>query len=215
MNSPGLAILIVEDDASTRERLIGLLESGPGYAPILAAATLAEGRAALGRLPDAAAMLVDLGLPDGSGVELIREGRRRQPPIESLVISVLGDEHSVLTAIEAGAGGYLLKDAEAVGIVASVEQLRAGGAPLSPAIAVHLMRRLQPIRSQAPLLSAREVELLKLIAKGLTYEEVAGVLGLRYNTVASYAKELYRKLEVHSRSEAVFEAVQMGLVGRA
>jgi DNA-binding NarL/FixJ family response regulator len=213
--SPGLAILIVEDDVSTRERLIALLTSEPGYAPILAAATLAEGRAALAELPDEAAMLVDLGLPDGSGVELIRDGRRRQPPVESLVISVLGDEHSVLTAIEAGAGGYLLKDAEAVGIVAAVEQLRAGGAPLSPAIAVHLMRRLQPKRTQAPLLSARELELLKLIAKGLTYEEVAGVLGLRYNTVASYAKDLYRKLEVHSRSEAVFEAVQLGLVRRA
>lgn len=215
MSSPALAILIVEDDVSTRERLIGLLGSASGHGPILAAATLAEGRAALAELPDEAAMLVDLGLPDGSGIELIRAGRRRQPPVESLVISVLGDEHSVLTAIEAGAGGYLLKDAEAVGIVAAVEQLRAGGAPLSPAIAVHLMRRLQPVRTQASLLSARELELLKLIAKGLTYEEVAGVLGLRYNTVASYAKELYRKLEVHSRSEAIFEAVQMGLVGRA
>lgn len=214
MSNGALAILIVEDDVATRERLIALLRSAPGYAAIHAAGTLAEGRAALLGLPAEAVMLVDLGLPDGSGVELIEAGRRRQPPVESLVISVLGDERSVLTAIEAGAGGYLLKDAEAVGVVAAVEQLRAGGAPLSPAIAVHLMRRLQPVRSQTPLLNVRETELLKLIAKGLTYEEVAGVMGLRYNTVASYAKDLYRKLEVHSRSEAVFEAVQLGLVGR-
>lgn len=209
-----LTVLIVEDDVNTRDRLVRLLAAAPGYGPIVAASTLAEGRAALAELPADAAMLVDLGLPDGSGVELIREGRRRQPAVESLVISVLGDERSVLTAIEAGAGGYLLKDAEAHGVVAALEQLRAGGAPLSPAIAVHLMRRLQPVRTAAPTLSARELELLRLIAKGLTYEEVAQSLGLRYNTVASYAKELYRKLEVHSRSQAVFEAVQMGLVGR-
>lgn len=215
MSNSALVILIVEDDVATRDRLIALLRSAGGYHSVQAAGTVAEGRAALLGLPAEAVMLVDLGLPDGSGIELIDAGRRRLPPVESLVISVLGDERSVLMAIEAGAGGYLLKDAEAVGVVAAIEQLRAGGAPLSPAIAVHLMRRLQPLRSQTPLLSARETELLRLIAKGLSYEEVAGVMGLRYNTVASYAKDLYRKLEVHSRSEAVFEAVQLGLVSRS
>lgn len=123
----------------------------------------------------------------------------------------------MLNAIQAGAGGYLLKDSDDAAIVAAVEQLLQGGAPLSPSIAVHLMRRLQTPPAAGPgraavELSARELELLRLIAKGLTYEEVAQLTGLRYNTIASYAKELYRKLQVHSRSEAVFEAMQLGLV---
>jgi DNA-binding NarL/FixJ family response regulator len=126
----------------------------------------------------------------------------------------------VLNAIQAGAGGYLLKDSDDAAIIAAIEQLLQGGAPLSPSIAVHLMRRLQapapapagPVRPPVEL-SAREQELLRLIAKGLSYEEVAGLTGLRYNTIASYAKELYRKLQVHGRAEAAFEAVQMGLVG--
>lgn len=208
-----LVIWIVEDDPATRERLAAIVVAEPRWQLLAADASLAVARA---RLDGGAAdvLLVDLGLPDGNGTELIREARTRWPQLECLVVSVMGDETSVLGAVSAGAGGYLLKDASEREVVASIEQLLAGGAPLSPSIAVHLLRRLQPSGSSAKLLTARECELLRLIAKGLTYEEVAMQLGLRYNTVASYAKELYRKLEVHSRSEAVFEAVQMGLVAR-
>jgi DNA-binding NarL/FixJ family response regulator len=136
---------------------------------------------------------------------------------EVLVISVMGDESSVLAAIEAGAAGYLLKDSTDAGMLAGIHQVLEGGAPLSPSIAVHLMRRLKQPATVTAVgdtgLTPRETEILRLIAKGLSYDEVAEVLGLRYNTVASYAKELYRKLHVHSRAEAVYEAMQLGLVG--
>lgn len=212
-------LLIVEDEARTRARLAAVVAAQPRFMLQAAVATLAEARAALAAATPQV-LLLDLGLPDGSGVDLIRETRRLQPAPEVLVISVMGDEASVLNAIQAGAGGYLLKDSSDAAVVAAIEQLLQGGAPLSPSIAVHLMRRLQAPAQTGPArqpveLSAREQELLRLIAKGLSYEEVAGLTGLRYNTIASYAKELYRKLQVHGRAEAAFEAVQMGLVGSA
>jgi DNA-binding NarL/FixJ family response regulator len=207
-----ITLLIVEDETSTRERLSRVVSAQPGWRLHAAAGSLSAGRAGLVGFPQPFVLLTDLGLPDGSGIDLIAEVRRGFPSSDSLVISVLGDERSVLSAIAAGAGGYLLKDASEADMVRAIEQLLHGGAPLSPSIAVHLMRRLQTPARPGAELSSRELELLKLIAKGLTYEEVGQVMGLRYNTVASYAKELYRKLEVHSRSEAVYEAMQMGLV---
>lgn len=212
-----VAILVVEDESATRARLAAIVDRHAGFALLAAVGTLADARAAIdGQHADV--LLLDLGLPDGHGVDLIRWLREHRPAVEVLVISVMGDESSVLAAIESGAGGYLLKDSSDADVIAAIDQLRAGGAPLSPSIAVHLMRRLQAPTARASDthvdLTVRETELLRLIAKGLSYEEVANVLGLRYNTIASYAKNLYRKLQVHSRSEATFEAVQMGLLGR-
>jgi len=211
-------VLVVEDEPRTRERLASIIEAHPGLRLLAQAGSLHEARKALAAgLPDV--VLLDLGLPDGSGLSLLDELRTKHPRAGTLVISVLGDESSVLRAIERGAGGYLLKDADDAGVVAAIDQLLAGGAPLSPSIAVHLMRRLQspPRASKAEIqdigLNGRELELLKLFAKGLSYEEVGQLMGLKYNTTTSYAKELYRKLQVHSRAEAVFEAQQLGLVG--
>jgi DNA-binding NarL/FixJ family response regulator len=209
-------VVVVEDEPRTRDRLAAIIAAHPDLQLLAQAGSLLEARLALSTAaPDV--VLLDLGLPDGSGLSLLEELRSEGKETGVLVISVLGDESSVLRAIERGAGGYLLKDASDSEVIAAIEQLLTGGAPLSPSIAVHLMRRLQtPPRGAAAIdfgLSDRELELLKLIAKGLSYEEVAQLMGLRYNTITSYAKELYRKLQVHSRAEAVFEAQQLGLVG--
>jgi DNA-binding NarL/FixJ family response regulator len=213
-------VLIVEDEPRTRDRLAAIIATHPGWRLLAQAGSLMEAHRALeSGSPDV--MLLDLGLPDGSGLTLLDTLRESGSATGTLVISVLGDEASVLRAIERGAGGYLLKDADDRGVVAAIEQLLAGGAPLSPSIAVHLMRRLQtpPRACQAEVqhigLNPRELELLKLIAKGLSYEEVGQLMGLKYNTITSYTKELYRKLQVHSRAEAVFEAQQLGLVRSA
>ncbi|MCB1613414.1 MAG: response regulator transcription factor [Xanthomonadales bacterium] len=213
-------VLVVEDEPRTRDRLASIIAAHPDWRLLAQAGSLQEAQIALeSGVPDV--LLLDLGLPDGSGLSLLDSLRARGAATGTLVISVLGDESSVLRAIERGAGGYLLKDADDRAVVAAIEQLLAGGAPLSPSIAVHLMRRLQtpPRASKAEIegigLNERELELLKLIAKGLSYEEVGQLMGLKYNTITSYAKELYRKLQVHSRAEAVFEAQQLGLVGTA
>jgi len=211
--APPVTVLVVEDEPQTRARLARVVAEEPRFRLLAAVATLADAEANI-ETHSPQVLLLDLGLPDGNGVSLIHRLRQGRHCPEILVISVMGDESSVMMAIQAGAGGYLLKDSGDSNIVAAIDQLLAGGAPLSPSIAVHLMRRLQSARgeSNSPILSTKELELLKLIAKGLTYEEVAVLMGLRYNTVASYAKDLYRKLQVHSRSEAVFEAMQLGLV---
>jgi DNA-binding NarL/FixJ family response regulator len=138
-----------------------------------------------------------------------------------LVITIFGDEQHVVGALEAGALGYLLKDGTPEYIGASIVDMLAGGSPISPAIARHLLRRF---RGDAPSaagaaaaesvtpLSEREGEVLRLIVKGFTYAEIADLLGVSAHTVTTHVRGIYRKLEVHSRSEAVYEALQLGLV---
>jgi DNA-binding NarL/FixJ family response regulator len=181
---------------------------------VIRASTLREARALLAA--EAPAILVtDLGLPDGHGLELIREARARSPAPEILVISVFCDEDHVLAAITAGAGGYLLKDALPQDIVGAVQEVLRGNSPLSPAIARLVLRQLRtpnPAGPEAPRLTPREVDILHAIAKGLTYQEVAASLGLSSATVPNYVKSIYRKLQVTSRGEAVYEALQQRLI---
>jgi len=209
-------VLAVEDDAHTRQYITEVLRREESYT-VAEAASLQQGFEALGReQPDV--MLVDLGLPDGSGLDLIRGARNLSVDILTLVITVFGDEKSVIGAIEAGARGYLLKSEAPDDLRESVRQLLAGGAPISPGIASYLLQRFQERGSSSvdkedgPALTARELEVLELIVKGLPLQEVADVLGVRRNTVASHVKGIYQKLEVSSRGEAVFEALSQGLV---
>lgn len=210
------AVLIVEDDPATRERLTGVVAATAGLSLAGAVGDRAAALALLAR-PDVAprVALVDLQLPDGSGIDVIRELRRCTPGADAMVISVFGDEAHVIAAIEAGATGYLLKDADADAIGASILRLIAGESPISAAIARHVLRRLQAPAEPppaAPRLTPRETDVLRLIAKGLSYARIADTLQMSPNTVPSYVKQIYRKLEVNSRGEAVFEALQLGLL---
>ncbi len=215
-------IIIVEDNQPTRERIASVIEQTPDLVLLGSAATLAEGYALLAEFtPDV--VLTDLGLPDGSGIDLIKHVRGWQEPAEAMVISVFGDERNVIAALEAGAAGYILKDDTLEQIGESVHQLLAGGSPISPSIARHLLRRFQsavPTESEpnlekaekSSILSLRETDVLTLVAKGYTYNEIADMLGISFHTVSSHIKHIYRKLEVGSRSEAVFEAINLHLI---
>jgi DNA-binding NarL/FixJ family response regulator len=185
---------------------------------VTSAATLAEARACLAQSAPRV-LLTDLQLPDGHGVDLIRETRQRLPDTEIMVISILGDEESVISAITVGATGYLLKDAFPTDIAATVHELVAGHSPISASIARFIVRRTQsqpepppgPVLNTAKL-TPREIDILWGIAKGFSYAEIAGHLGLSRQTVPGHIKNIYRKLEVHTRGEAVFEALQQGLI---
>jgi DNA-binding NarL/FixJ family response regulator len=212
------SVLVVEDDANTRNYIAHALESDHGGFSVETAGSLATAFDSLRRDPPDV-LLVDLGLPDGNGTELIRFARDLSTEIHVLVITVFGDEASVIGAIEAGAQGYLLKSEAPDDVRLCVAQVLAGGAPISPGIASHLLRRfseLHPLRashrSEGPALTPRECEVLQLIVQGVPYQEAAGVLGITRNTVASHVKSIYRKLEVGSRGEAVFEALSRGIV---
>jgi DNA-binding NarL/FixJ family response regulator len=214
--SQAITVLLVEDDAPTLWRLQDALTKS-GF-EVTAAATLAEARASLaGSGPKV--LLTDLQLPDGHGIELIRETRQRFPETEIMVISILGDEASVISAITVGATGYLLKDAFPTDIAQTVRDLVAGHSPISASIARFIVRRTQNQAEPPPgppldtvKLTPREIDILWGIAKGFSYAEIAGHLGLSRQTVPGHIKNIYRKLEVHTRGEAVFEALQQGLI---
>ncbi|MEJ2620448.1 MAG: response regulator transcription factor [Candidatus Thiodiazotropha sp.] len=216
-----LNILIVEDDPGARQRLSSAIQDLPDMQVIEAVSTLSAARAVIeSSWPDV--LLVDLGLPDGDGTELIREVSSSPGRCEIMVITVFGDEKHILRAIEAGATGYLLKEEESDQIGRCIHQLVEGGSPISAPIARHLLSQFRKdglaetnatdSDNDAPQLTERETEVLRLIAKGYNSNEISEVLEVTYHTVTSHVRNIYRKLAVHSRSEAVFEAVQRGLV---
>jgi DNA-binding NarL/FixJ family response regulator len=212
VNAP-VAVALVEDEPATRSALAERLVATGRFRVAWEAGTLADARDRLRVQPPEVA-IVDLGLPDGSGLDLIAEAHALSPPVLVLVLTVFGDERKLIRAIEHGARGYLLKDEPVIGLVEAIEQIRTGGAPISPAIARHLISRLLPptaAAGSAPL-TAREVEVLSLSAKGYNHAEIARLLEISANTVASYTRRIYEKLEVHSRAEAVFEATRLGLL---
>jgi DNA-binding NarL/FixJ family response regulator len=214
-------VLIVEDDIAFRDRFGAILAKDPAFEVVASVGTGTEGLAMLdARKPDI--LLVDLGLPDLSGIEVIRHASRTLPNCECMVVTVFGDEEHVLASIEAGASGYLLKDASEENFLSGIRELIAGGSPISPIIARRLLKRFQPDPSPAPAapsavesdvsLSDREREILLLASKGYNYPEMGKLMGISPHTVTSHVKKIYRKLAVHSRGEAVFEAHRMGLI---
>lgn len=204
---------ILEDLPESQAWLRDALEqSFPGIA-IDSAYSLAEAaqKLAAGPAPDIA--LIDLGLPDGSGITLIEQIQRRSPATLCIVASIYDDDGHIFPALRAGAQGYLLKDQPVAGIVQALTGIAAGQPPLSPAIARRMLAFFQPAPSApGPDLTERETEVLRLISKGLTQAETARLLGISQHTVAGYVKELYRKLNVSSRAEAALIARDLGLV---
>jgi DNA-binding NarL/FixJ family response regulator len=168
-------------------------------------------------------MLIDLGLPDGNGTDLIRAVSQRRPDTDIMVVTVFGDEQHVVSAIEAGATGYILKDSTPADVISCIRLLRAGGSPVSPVVARSVLRAIRnrmgggtstrtPTSAENNPLSARETEILQLLAKGMSFNEIGEILGISPHTVTAHIKKIYRKLAVHSRGEAVYEATQMGLL---
>ncbi len=231
-------VLVVEDDRDMREFFAACVTRCPELDLAASLGTVAEALAWLiepeNRLD---VLLTDLGLPDGSGLQVIRQAIRLHPACEPLVISMFGDEDNVLSSIEAGALGYIHKDSAPDDIARTILDMRAGASPISPMIARRILSkyRLQqaqphqnelatpqtPVRAAPPttqelvsgsFLTPREQEVLALIARGFSYSEIARLQSLTVHTVRTHIKNMYAKLSVHSKTEAVFEATRMGLL---
>jgi DNA-binding NarL/FixJ family response regulator len=231
-------VLIVEDDSQAREFFRASVLRCHRLQLVGCVGTVAEALAVLEQAkaapPDV--LLVDLNLPDGLGFEVIRYAARRCPSAEALVISMFGDEDNVLAAIEAGALGYIHKDATPENIAQTILDMKDGASPISPMIARRVLsqfrsRRPRPAAAGAaaappaasepaeegkvterPALSSREQEVLELIARGFSYAEIARIKAISVHTVQTHIKGLYSKLAVHSKNEAVYEATRIGLL---
>ena len=219
--SAPVGVLIVEDDAVTRKALCLAIESDPGLKLLEAFDSVKPALAWLeSTSPDV--LMTDLGLPDGSGIDIIHACARRHPNTDIMVVTMMSDEVNVLACIEAGASGYVLKDAGKMDIARAVLDLRAGGAPMSPAIARMVLAKVRDGKkpavthaaqnSDATTLTKREAAILDLIAQGESYGDVAKTLSVSVGTVQTHIKNIYGKLAVHSRGEAVYEAHRRGLL---
>lgn len=218
-------IAVVEDNPEFMRHFVGIIEADSDFALAGVAAT---GNAAIELINRGRAdlYLVDLGLPDMSGIEVIRLAVETYPDSEVMVISVFGDEQHVIESIEAGATGYLLKDSSAQQIAASIRTLLGGGSVVSPVIARKVLQRFQApkqpasappapvaaVPDEAGTLSERELQILGDLAKGSSYKEIGAARFISPHTVARHVKSIYRKLTVHSRGEAVHEASRRGLI---
>lgn len=230
-------VLIVEDDPLMREFFASSVVRNEKLALLAAVGTVAEARACLDDPAQRVdVLLTDLGLPDGSGLDVIRHARRRHPECEALVISMFGDEDNVMASIEVGALGYIHKDTTPEDVAQTILDMKAGASPISPMIARRVLAKYRALQAPSPVvpapdsgwgdlpaaaggeekvqLSNREQEVLELIARGFSYAEIARLKAVSVHTVQTHIKNLYSKLAVHSKSEAVYEATRMGLLPR-
>ena len=205
--------LVVEDNPETRAWLVSCIEAAfPGLA-ILSAASLGEAMSLLDNWQFDLA-LVDLGLPDGSGMEVIRALHHGQPSCYVVVATIYDDDRNLFAALKSGAKGYILKDQDRERIASYLKGIRKNQPPLSPASSKRL---IDHFNSKADALAEarltpREVDVLCLIGKGYSVEDAAAMLQLSADTVKGYVKTIYTKLGVSNRSEVTLEAIRLGLI---
>lgn len=221
LNPPMINIAIVEDDPGFCLAISQAIGATADMRMTATASTRKQGLALLHQ-PPADVLLVDLGLPDGSGIDVIRAAALQWPVCSIMVSSNFGDETHVLRSIEAGAAGYLLKDSSPARIIDEIRSLASGGSPISPIIARQILNRFRqrmvntdtgPELTATPhLLSGREKEVLDLITKGFTAQEIARLMQLSHFTVRSFVRRIYSKLKVTSKAEAIYEARTLGLL---
>ncbi len=218
-----IRVALVEDDVHFQAAITTAVTGSGDMQLVSVSGTRADGLRALQATP-ADVLLVDLGLPDGSGIDVIRAAHLGSPNCAVMVCTTFGDEAHVMQSIEAGASGYLLKDSAPENMLAEIRSLHNGGSPISPLIARQILTRFRQSSVPAPvalpaepgqeqaLLSSREKEVLELITKGFTAEEIARLMQVSVHTVQTYVRRIYMKLKVSSKAEAIYEARNQGLL---
>lgn len=215
-------IYLIEDDRSILHFVEETLKSRPLWRLVGHSETFAHARVmAVNSLADV--FLVDLGLPDGRGEDMLRTLAVEKPDAELLVFTVFGDESRLINALQSGATGYVLKGCSSAELIEAIEQIREGGAPISPLLARMLLKQFRPadrsgfgdgssLDCTLPTLSDREQEVLRLVAQGYVNKEIASRLGIGPATVSTHIKNLYKKLAVHTRVQVVRVAQERGLI---
>lgn len=215
-------VFVVEDQTKILKNQLKLLEAN---ADITIVGTALSGETALEEVarlrPEV--LLLDLGLPRMSGIDVTRAVKASMPQVEILIFTIFDEEDKVLEAVQAGASGYLLKGTPADKMVEAIKEVCAGGTVIQPSLARRLLKHFRvgeapqagPALAEEPegkKLSARETEILQLIAKGVSNNEAASMLNLSKATIRTHLEHIYRKLEVTNRVEAVTEGLRKGLI---
>src|SRR5262245_61975536 len=205
-----IKVAIIEDQREVREGLAMLINGTQGFRCTGNFRTMEDAlRTLIGQLPDV--VLTDIGLPGMSGTEGIRILRERFPDIAIVALTVYDHDGEIFDALCAGANGYLLKNTPPARLLESLREVLQGGAPMSPEVArrvVKLFREFRPPERARHNLTQQETELLKLLIEGHNYKTAAAELGISINTVKFHLKNVYEKLQVHSKSEAVVKALR-------
>ena len=216
-------VLIVEDEGLIQERLRNILaELGYDNDGLIFAKNLKEAFLHIEQQHISLA-LVDLGLPDGNGIELIEKLRAQDSSALILVISAWSTQESLFSAIKAGATGYVLKERDDAEVLLSIRSILRGGAPIDPFIAQEILKQIsasvitaakdgKSLDSEVALLTNRETEILDLVAQGMSNKEIAEQLFVSKYTVESHIKHIYRKLSVTKRTKAVSTARSLGIL---
>jgi DNA-binding NarL/FixJ family response regulator len=199
-----IAVSLVEDHADTRESLAALINSAPGFRCVSVHASAEEALQAIPKQnPDVA--LVDINLPGMSGIACVAKLKNVLPQLPILMLTTYEESELIFNSLRAGATGYLLKKTAAAELIDAIEQVRAGGAPMSMPVAskiVRYFRERQHAASEVETLTQREQEILALLAQGFLYKEIGDRVGISFSTVRAHLRNIYRKLHVESRTEA-------------
>jgi len=222
-NNSLIRVALIDDDIGFQIAMMDALATSSNIALLTVVGTQALGLSILNG-PSVDVLIVDLGLPDGSGIDIIRATHAKWPDCNIMVSTTFGDELHVMQSLEAGATGYLLKDSEPKNLIDEIRSLHNGGSPISPLIARKILTRFRnenkknvTLNEKASVklnvgLSMREQEVLEYITKGFSSNEIAGLISVSPHTILTYVRRIYTKLKVTSKAEAIYEARSQGLL---
>lgn len=202
-----VTLAIVEDKAEFRESMVRMLNDAPGFR---CSQTYDSAESALAGIPNSPpdVVLMDINLPGMSGVECVRKLHAQIPTLRVIMLTVYDNTENIYAALKAGASGYILKRTSPAKLLEAIQDVVDGGAPMSSAIArkvVQSFQELKPTEDKVESLSAREQEVLDMLAKGFLYKEIADKLQIGMGTVRTYVRRIYEKLHVQSRTQAVIK----------
>ncbi len=208
MNPETIHIAIVEDDNDIRQTLTLILDGSRGFSCKYAFPDGESALASIANLP-IDVVLMDIDLPGKSGIEVTRQLKQHCPNVDFIMLTVQSDDDSIFESLCAGASGYLLKDTDPADLLVHIKEVYDGGSPMSSQIARRIINSFRIIENP---LSERETEVLKMLSQGLNYKDVAEALFLSPHTIKTHIKNIYAKLHVKNRAEAIYKAIKQKLI---
>lgn len=208
MNTDTIHIAIVEDDNEIRQTLSLIIDGSQGFSCKHAFPDAESAMASLAKLP-VDVVLMDIDLPGKNGIEATRHLKRQCPEVDFIMLTVQSDDDSIFESLCVGASGYLLKDTNPTELLVAIKEVFDGGSPMSSQVARRIINSFRIIDNP---LSERETEVLRMLSKGLNYKEVAEEIFLSPHTVKTHIKNIYAKLHVNNRAEAIYKALRQKLI---